>query len=114
MIKVQWNDFAKRRNLQLENFIESMTYQEYKRWCDHRSVIPVEETFYVVEIENHVVVPVLEESIESEPSPVLTRKELTKMLKSNLATIASELNIDLDGTETKKKIISLILDLNKS
>ena len=102
MIKVQWNDFARRRNLQLEKFIETMTYNQYKRWCEYRSVIPVDEALYSVEAQ-----------VEETPKQY-TRKELTKMLKADVTSVATDLKIDLDGTETKKKIISLILSLNKS
>ena len=111
MIKVQWNDFAKRRNLQLKKFIESMPYKEYKRWCEYRSVVPVPETHYSIEKQTETLA---ETTSETESVPHYTRKELTKMLKADVSALASELNIELDGTETKKKIVSLILSLNKS
>lgn len=110
MIKVQWNDFARRRNLELEKFIETMTYNQYKRWCEYRSVIPVDEASYSKVVQIEEVSPVTVEESRKE----YTRKELTKMLKADVTSIATDLKIDLDGTETKKKIISLILGLNKS
>jgi len=109
VIKVQWNDFARRRNLELEKFIETMSYTQYKRWCEYRSVIPVDEGSY------SIVVQVEEPSIEiEEPRKEYTRKELTKLLKADVMSLATDLDIELDGTETKKKIVSLILGLNKS
>lgn len=104
MIKVQWNDFARRRNLKLENFVNSMSYVEYTRWCEYRSVVPVDEPQYKVQ----------------EPEPEIleeksyTQKELSKMLKADLVDHALGLELSLDGSETKKQIISLILDLNKN
>lgn len=111
MIKVQWNDFARRRNLQLEKFIETMSYNQYKRWCEYRSVVPVDEASYIVNTQVKDAPPV---EIVEEPRKEYTRKELTKMLKADVTSVATDLKIDLDGTETKKKIISLILGLNKS
>ena len=105
MIKVQWNDFARRRNLKLENFVNSMSYIEYTRWCEYRSVIPVPETQYKIQIISPSI-PVKEK--------FYTQKELTKMLKTDLIDYALELGISLDGSETKKQITDLILDLNKN
>lgn len=103
-MKIEWIDFAQRRKLNLVNFIESMTYTEYSQWCTYRSVIPVDESLYTTE----KTVPL------SKQTKKWTKKELNKLLKADVTKVALDLPIELEGSETKKELISLILELNNS
>jgi len=103
---IKWTDFAKRRKLNLEDFITNYTYEQYQRWCEYRSVIPVSQgdfTFGSIKSSK-------EPPIEN-PAVVYTNKQLNKMKKAELVSLAGELDIDLDGSETKKIIVSLIQSL---
>jgi len=102
-MKIEWKDFAKRRKLNLIDFINSMGYKEYSRWCSYRSVTPVDEELYV---ESHI-------SSEA-ATQTYTKKELNKLLKAKVTNIAKDLNIDLSGGETKKELVSLILAMNNA
>lgn len=46
-MKVEWKDFAKRRRIAIDSFANRMTYEEYMRWCEIRSVIPLPRSKYV-------------------------------------------------------------------
>jgi len=103
-MKIEWIDFAQRRKLNLVNFVESMTYTEYSQWCADRSVIPVDESSYTRKKKPSVV----------KQTKSYTKKELNKLLKADVTNVAMDLSIPLNGDETKKQLISLILGLNNS
>ena len=104
---IKWTDFAKRRKLNLEHFIENnYTYEQYQRWCKYRSVIPVAQSDFT---KGPIQTP---ETVVVEETPtVYTSKELNKMKKAQLVSLATELQIELTGSETKKVIVSLIQSL---
>ena len=109
-MRVSWNNFAQRRNLNLDMF-GNMSYKEYATWCEQRRVIPVPLELFVEnnrgpeatkEIPN-------EEEIKSE---VITQKDLKKMRKQDLVTLCKNRALKLKGNETKTKLISLLLSMN--
>ena len=116
-MKVKWDIFAKRRNLDLEYFIDNMKYEEYKRWCEYRSVIPVKESEYFVF--KHPVVETTSNETEIRVAPEkevpkfnMTRKSLNKMKKQQLVNLVKDHSLKTNGSETKRQLISLLLDMN--
>ncbi len=104
---VKWNDFARRRKLKLEDFISAYTYDQYTQWCEYRKVIPVPQADFGIQPE---VSPVVQDEIV-EPIKKYTSKELNKKKKADLVSLAENLNIELDGSETKRILISKILSV---
>ena len=115
-MKVKWDIFAKRRNLDLEYFIDNMKYDEYKRWCEYRSVIPVKKNEYfvskpVVETVSHEAEPSVTPEQET-PKFNMTKRALTKMKKQQLVDLVNEYSLHTNGSETKRQLVSLLLDMN--
>lgn len=115
-MKISWNNFAQRRNLNLHMF-NGMSYKQYEAWCDQRRVTPVSpEIFAGV----NQVQPKLEPTSLTEPQEVTTvsthifdHNQLKKLKKGALSTLCKEQNIKLNGKETKNSLIRLLLSMNK-
>ena len=102
---VKWNDFAKRRKLKLEDFVSSYTYEQYTQWCEYRKVEPVaKEDFGLLS-------PVAEPQETPIKTVNYTSKELNKKKKAALVSLAESLGVELDGSETKRTLVSKILKL---
>jgi len=101
---IEWNDFAKRRKLNLEDFKE-WSYEDYTQWCVSRYVTPVsEESFSAVKT-------IVEPIVETASVPItIDEKRLKKMKKSAIIELCEVRGIDLDGHETKANLISMILN----
>lgn len=114
-MKVKWNEFAKRRNLSIDDF-KSMSYEEYCRWCSYRNVIPVKiETFLVKDV-------AVAKSIETIiPDPVLSPgreekkidlKSLRKLRKPDIMQLCADFSIEIDSSMTKKTMVNLLIEMH--
>ena len=94
---IKWEHFAKRRNLNLEQFKDHLSYDQFVKWCKQRNVEPV---------------PQLEFSKKTKIEQIVehTESTLKRHRKDKLVQIAEDLSIDLTGKETKKELVKLILN----
>tara|TARA_B100000989_G_C19215006_1_gene333458 strand:+ start:119 stop:421 length:303 start_codon:yes stop_codon:yes gene_type:complete len=94
---IKWEHFAKRRNLNLEQFKDHLSYDQFVKWCRQRNVEPVSE---------------LEFSKKTQKDQIVehTESTLKKYRKDKLLQMAADLDIDLQGKETKKDLVKLILN----
>lgn len=119
-MRVSMEYFMKRRNLSWSSFA-GMEYKRYEIWCQVRKIIPVSQSEY----ESNAFKPQVKETpvVESKPEPVVEEtqeevfslfdtKELNKKNKTSLMELAEEHGISLDGSETKKQIVQLLVNLN--
>ena len=106
-MKVKWIDFAKRRNLDLDIFRSNMKYEKYVRWCEQRSVIPVDKSDYAIVVQTE---EVPEEETISYSIP--TAKELGRMTKKKLLEFCNENQIQYEASKTKRELISYLKSLN--
>ena len=81
MKKVKWNDFAKRRKIDLEMF-QNMTYEEYAQWCSIRSVEPVPKDSYLG-VQNMLLKTYQDVEVYSLPEQEYSEKELKKLKKQD-------------------------------
>lgn len=115
-MKISWNSFAQRRNLNLQMF-NNMTYKEYSAWCNERRVTPV--SLEMFDKENKVppkmepVVPTTPQEVTTVSTHFFNHAQLKKLKKSALIVLCKEQNIDLSGNETKNNLIRLLLSMNK-
>ena len=106
-MKVDWNQFAQRRKINLDMF-KSLTYDEYKVWCEQRGVEGVSKESYEA-VKSFVVV---------EEVPVETTKlhfdegQLKKKRKTALESLCLENGIETESSDTKKILIQKLLELN--
>ena len=108
-MKVEWKQFAQRRKINLDMF-QTLTYEEYSRWCNQRGVEGVSKESYEA-VKSFVTV---------EETPVETTKlhfdegQLKKKRKSALETLCLENNVDTEMSDTKKILIQKLLELNNA
>ena len=106
-MKVDWDQFAQRRKINLDMF-KSLTYEEYKLWCNQRGVEGVSKESYEA----------VKSFVEIEETPVETTKlhfdegQLKKKRKSALESLCLENNVDVESSDTKKILIQKLLELN--
>lgn len=105
--------FMKRRNLKWRVF-SGLEYQRYVSWCHVRNVIPVEEDEFNQKISGVVESKVPVDDPVVPKSKPLDSKALNKKKKADLVELATESGITISGTETKKQIISLIIEASKN
>ena len=133
MMKVKWQDFAKRRKLAIADFAH-MNYNDYVMWCNIRKVEPVVQSLFPI-IKEVVPEPVIiaqvipevqvevqqvlaiEEAVETEPAATLVSQEfsfkgLSKMRKSLVQSICDDNSIDYSAASTKRQLVQKILELN--
>lgn len=119
-MRVSMEYFMKRRNLSWSSFA-GMEYKRYEIWCQVRKIIPVSQSEY----EASVIKPQVKEILVIETEPVVLveeiqehrsisfdLKELNKKNKITLVELADVYGITLDGSETKKQIVQLLVNLN--
>ena len=94
---IKWEHFAKRRNLNLEQFKDHLSYDQFVKWCRQRNVEPVLQSEFSKKTQ-------MEHIVEH------TESTLKRHRKDKLVQIAVDLGIDLEGRETKKDLVKLILN----
>ncbi len=106
-MKVQWKAFSQRRGLEIKDF-RHMGYGEFVRWCEYRNVIPPSNEEYSGKSE--------EEPKEVETNeisaPVYEAKFLKKKLKNELQEMCIQNGLEIELSWTKKKLVSILVDLN--
>lgn len=110
-MRISWNSFAQRRNLNLGMFSD-MTYEQYTAWCTLRRVTPAPLEDFC--IENQVITKtdsVAEPTIVSNIIP--PAKELKKLRKAALIELCEQHDQSLNGNETKNRLIRILLSMNK-
>jgi len=113
-VKVEWEDFAKRRRLKLSNFRRTLSYDEYVAWCDRRAVIPVDASVYTDTDSTKQETPLKNDHTpEIEKKPVVyVKKELNKLRKANLLNLATEHGLEVEKSMTKRQLVTLLLNMN--
>ena len=110
-MRVSMEYFMKRRNLRWTAFL-GMDYDRYVKWCHVRRIVPAskEEFTKGTSFEPE---PVVETKLP--PNPAHTNaKLLNKNKKAGLVEIANMYGIELSGSETKKKLVELIIEVNNN
>jgi hypothetical protein len=117
-MKVEWKQFAQRRKINIEMF-KTMSYKEYKAWCNIRKVEPVsEESFEGVQ---NIVVkkPPIKEVQDEEVLEIVTvsthkfdELQLKKMRKLGILKLCEEFSLETNSADTKKQLIEKLLILN--
>ena len=111
-MRVSMEYFMKKRNIGWTSFA-GLDYDRYVKWCHVRKIIPVDKDEFLA---NKGVQP--ETKIEGEkelpPNPRHSDpKLLNRKKKADLVELARVYGIELKGSETKKQLVSLIIDVNK-
>ena len=119
-MRVSMEYFMKRRNLSWSSFA-GMEYKRYEIWCQVRKIIPASQSEYEsnvskVQVKETPVVeskhePVVIEVME-EASLTFDLKDLSRKNKTSLVELAEEHGVSLNGSETKKQIVQLLVNLN--
>ena len=112
-MRVSMEYFMKRRNLRWTSF-QGMEYDRYVKWCHVRKIVPASKEEFTkgtsVSIE-----PILEEETKVPTNPAHSNaKLLNKNKKASLVEIANLYDIELTGSETKKQLVQLIVDVNNT
>lgn len=112
--RVSWDYFMQRRNISYSSLL-GMDYDRYTSWCHSRYVIPLDKEEYEAKLAPFL--PKKEKQIQEEakeafPVSAPSAKSLNKKKKSELLALCESHKIDLKGNETKKQLVSLILDMN--
>ena len=114
-MNISWKDFAQRRKVDLEMF-RSMVYSDYVQWCEFRKVEPVsKESFDGVKnllVNQPVEKPIPATEVTTVATHHFNEKQLKKLRKPALITLCLEQQCQLEGTETKSNLVSLLLNLN--
>tara|TARA_X000000950_G_scaffold228258_1_gene275731 strand:- start:155 stop:490 length:336 start_codon:yes stop_codon:yes gene_type:complete len=108
-MKISWNDFAQRRKINLDMF-NTYTYEDYKEWCDVRSVDPVSKDSFDG-VKTMLAKPIVEE-VTTISTHRFDRKQLKKLRKTALVVLCKEQGVILSGDETKNNLIDLLIDVN--
>ena len=106
-MKVQWKAFSQRRGLEIKDF-RHMEYGEFVRWCEYRNVIPPTSEEYSGNSQEELIEV---ETIEIS-APVYEAKHLKKKLKNELQQMCIQNGLDIESSWTKKKLVSILVDLN--
>ena len=117
--RVSWEYFMRRRNISYSSLV-GMEYDRYVAWCHTRYVIPLDKEEYEANLApfKKVSKPKTKkkEPVQELPENLVsiqTAKVLGKKKKSDLLELCRSYEIRLEGKETKKDLISLILNVNK-
>ena len=109
-MRVSMEYYMKKRNVGWNAF-SGLDYNRYVQWCHVRKIIPVDEEEFLANITHTQ--PIEQPKKSTPPNPQhLDPKLLGRKKKADLVEIAGGYGIDLVGTETKKKIVSLIIGVN--
>ena len=98
-MKVKWEDFARRRKLDLQIFVENMKYEKYVQWCKQRSVVPIDKLEYKVP-DKPVVTP---DPVETPSEP--DWKKIKKSVKADIQKLCTEMEVEFTSSDTKKTLI---------
>ena len=109
-MRVSMEYFMKKRNLKWSAF-GGLEYDRYVQWCHVRRIIPIEEKEFLVNVSEKIPVEEPKKTIPQNPIH-LDPKALGRKKKADLVELANVYGIELGGTETKKQIVSLIIDVN--
>ena len=112
--RVSWDYFMKRRNISY-SALTGMEYDRYASWCHSRYVIPLDKDEFESNIAPFIQTPKkkVQKEVPVIPEPVIfTTKELNKKKKNDLVKLCDLYGIALNGKETKKLLVTLILDVN--
>ena len=103
-MKVKWEDFAKRRRISVDSFSSDMTYAEYERWCEIRSVIPINKSKYV---QKGVVLETKDATQDTKQFPEEPDwPKFSKSKKSVIVELCDACEIEYKLSDTKKVLIS--------
>ena len=110
-MRVSMEYFMKKRNIGWVAF-QNLEYDRYVTWCHVRKIIPVGEQEFLANKTPKQEVQTVEVK-ELPPNPRHSDpKLLNRRKKAELVELATVYGIELDGSETKKKLVSLIIDVN--
>ena len=116
--RVSWDYFMRRRNISYSSLV-GMEYDRYVTWCHTRYVIPLDQEEYESNLAPFKKVP-KPKAKKKDPVQKLPAnrghsdpKALGRKKKSDLLDLCHGYGIQLAGNETKKELVSLILDVNK-
>ena len=109
-MKVKWEQFAKRRKINLEMF-KNMSYEDYCAWCTYRKVEPVPEESYG-HVRNFITAVDECESAETVVEHEFNEKQLKKLKKLALEKICDDHDADYGPKDTKKSLIQKLLLMN--
>ena len=112
-MRQKWKDFAQRRKINIEMF-NTMSYQDYSRWCEIRRVEPISKESY------EGVQSLLQKTSTYEPATdIITvsahefdETQLKKMRKGALVNLCKEFQVEVVTTDTKRSLIEKLLTLN--
>lgn len=109
-MKIAWKDFVQRRKLNL-NMFENMPYAAYVAWCTSRNVEPEPQESFG---KNNISAEEPTQPLEIKPQTVVTydSKQLKKLKKSALMDLCEKIQVDLNGNETKAKLINILVNVN--
>lgn len=111
-MRVSMEYFMKRRNLGWASF-QGLEYDRYVKWCAVRKIIPVDKDEFISHKQDiKKEEPVIDKTLPPNPKHS-DAKSLGRKKKADLVDLASVYGIELNGTETKKQLVSLIVDVNK-
>ena len=110
-MRVSMEYFMKRRNIGWSSF-SGLDYDRYVKWCHVRKIIPVEKEEFLANKSPKQEAKTVEAK-ELPPNPRHSDpKLLNRRKKAELVELATVYGIELDGSETKKQLVSLIIDVN--
>ena len=111
-MRVSMEYFMKKRNIGWVAF-QGLEYDRYVKWCHVRRIIPVDEEEFLANKTTRV-----KEAPKETPKKLPSNprhsdsKSLNRKKKADLVGLAEVYGIHLEGSETKKQIVSLIVNLN--
>ena len=111
-MRVSMEYFMKKRNIGWVAF-QNLEYDRYVTWCHVRKIIPVDEQEFLANKSPIQTEEIVEEKELSSNPQHSDPKLLNRKKKAALVELANVYGIELDGTETKKQLVSLIVDVNK-
>jgi len=119
---IKWNDFANRRNINIEN-LKHLTYEQYVEYCKHRRVIPISRSEFSLDtkvkdvsyqIENVTTVlnaePIIEipvQQIAVQVNPINFRT-INKEKKKSLQAMCEFRGIPFTDETTRNELIELL------
>ena len=116
--RVSWDYFMQRRKISYSS-LTGMEYDRYVTWCHTRYVIPIGKDEYesnIAPFKKVVETVAVEDASSKVPVNSLhtNPKLLGRKKKADLVKLCKTYGIILDGKETKKELVSLILDVNNT
>tara|TARA_Y100001970_G_C13736746_1_gene604193 strand:+ start:204 stop:548 length:345 start_codon:yes stop_codon:yes gene_type:complete len=112
-MRQKWKDFAQRRKINIEMF-NTMSYQDYSKWCEIRRVEPISKESYEGVQSLLQKTPTYEPVIEATESSSheFDEMQLKKMRKGALVDLCKEFQVEVATADTKRSLIEKLLTLN--